>query len=57
MNENAFMMAGTAIAIFGVGLYIWDSRKENVMETYNNYRQVGSSKKKRNYKYTKTRKR
>jgi hypothetical protein len=57
MNENAFMIAGTAIAIFGVGLYIWDSRKENVIKTYNNYRQVGSSKKKRNYKNTKTIKR
>jgi hypothetical protein len=56
MNQNAFMMAGTAIAIFGVGLYIWDSRKEKMMETYNNYRQVGSSKK-RNYKNSKTRKR
>ena len=28
-NENTFIVAGTAIAIFGVGLYIWDSRKES----------------------------
>lgn len=25
-NENTFILAGTAIAIAGVGLYIWDSR-------------------------------
>jgi hypothetical protein len=28
-NEDAFMIAGTAIAIFGVGLYIWDTRKDS----------------------------
>ena len=25
-NESAFIIAGTAIAIGGVGLYIWDTR-------------------------------
>ena len=25
-NENTFMIAGTFIAIAGVGLYIWDTR-------------------------------
>jgi len=25
-NENTFMVAGTIIAIAGVGLYIWDTR-------------------------------
>ena len=25
-NENAFIIAGTAIAIGGVGLYLWDTR-------------------------------
>ena len=29
-NENAFMIAGTAIAIAGVGLYIWDTRKDSI---------------------------
>jgi hypothetical protein len=38
-NENAFMIAGTAIAIFGVGLYIYDTRKDKVVSTYNQYRQ------------------
>ena len=28
-DENAFMIAGTAIAILGVGLYIWDTRQES----------------------------
>jgi len=28
-NENAFVIAGTAIAIGGVGLYIWDTRKSS----------------------------
>lgn len=36
-NENAFMVAGTAIAIFGVGLYMWDTRKESVSNAYNKY--------------------
>ena len=36
-NENAFMIAGTAIAIFGVGLYMWDTRKESVSNAYNKY--------------------
>jgi hypothetical protein len=38
-NENAFMIAGTAIAIFGVGLYLYDTRKEKVVNAYNQYRQ------------------
>jgi hypothetical protein len=38
-NENAFMIAGTAIAIFGVGLYIYDTRKDKVVNSYNQYRQ------------------
>lgn len=25
-NENAFIIAGSAIAIGGVGLYLWDTR-------------------------------
>lgn len=29
-DENAFIIAGTAIAIAGVGLYIWDTRKDSV---------------------------
>ncbi len=29
-NENTFMLIGTAIAIFGVGLYIWDTRGDSV---------------------------
>lgn len=29
-DENAFMIAGTAIAIAGVGLYIWDTRKDSI---------------------------
>jgi len=29
-DENAFMIAGTAIAMFGVGLYIWDTRKDSI---------------------------
>jgi hypothetical protein len=43
-NTNGFILAGTAIAIFGVGLYIWDTRKDAVVNTYNQYRQAGGSK-------------
>jgi hypothetical protein len=28
-DEDAFIIAGTAIAIGGVGLYIWDTRKDS----------------------------
>lgn len=44
-NENAFMIAGAAIAIFGVGIYVWDTRKESVTNAYNQYRQVAGTKK------------
>ncbi len=29
-NTNTFLLAGTAITIAGVGLYIWDTRKETL---------------------------
>jgi hypothetical protein len=38
-NENTFMIAGSAIAMFGVGLYIYDTRKDRVVNAYNQYRQ------------------
>jgi len=52
-NENAFMIAGTAIAIAGVGLYIWDTRKDSIQTTasygYNslNQQRVGGSRRRR----------
>jgi hypothetical protein len=52
-NENAFMIAGTAIAIAGVGLYIWDTRKDSIQTAasygYNslNQQQVGGSRRRR----------
>jgi len=55
-NENAFMLAGTAIAIAGVGLYIWDTRKNSVVNTYNQYRQAGGSRRYRKNPHKKTRK-
>jgi hypothetical protein len=55
-DENAFIIAGTAIAIFGVGLYMWDTRKDSVMNTYNQYRQVGGSRRHRKKAHKKTRK-
>ena len=42
-DENAFMIAGTAVAMFGVGLYVYDTRKERVVNAYNQYRHVGGS--------------
>ncbi len=36
-NSSAFFIAGTAIAIFGVGLYIWDTRKDKVASAFNKY--------------------
>jgi len=33
-NTSAFMLAGTAIAILGVGLYIYDTRKGKLSNYY-----------------------
>jgi|688.fasta_scaffold614642_2 hypothetical protein len=33
-NNSAFMIAGTAIAIAGVGLYIWDTRGAPALSSY-----------------------
>jgi len=33
-NQSAFIIAGTAIAIAGVGLYIWDTRGKDVVSGY-----------------------
>lgn len=59
-NENAFIIAGTAIAIFGVGLYIWDTRGKSAAEqgyaqiqSYNQPRVGGSRRKRNNHKKTK----
>jgi hypothetical protein len=55
-DENAFMVAGTAIAILGVGLYIYDTRKDSVVNAYNQYRQVGGSRRHKKKAHKKTRK-
>lgn len=59
-NENAFMIAGTAIAIAGVGLYIWDTRGKSAVaegysqiQSYNQPRVGGSRRRKNNHKKTK----
>jgi len=55
-DENAFIIAGTAIAIFGVGLYIYDTRKDGVANAYNQYRQIGGSRRRIKKVHKKTRK-
>jgi hypothetical protein len=63
-NENAFMIAGTAIAILGVGLYIWDTRGDSFksaaaqgysrIQSYNQPRYGGSRRRRsNNHKKTK----
>ena len=32
-NQSAFIIAGTAIAIAGVGLYLWDTRGKNMLSS------------------------
>ena len=32
-NQGAFIIAGTAIAIAGVGLYLWDTRGKNMLSS------------------------
>ena len=63
-NENTFMMIGTAIAIGGVGLYLWDTRaKDAATHAYssykNNYQQpvVGGSTRRKKVSQKKTRRR
>jgi hypothetical protein len=55
-NENIFVLVGTAIAIAGVGLYLWDTRKNSVVNAFNQYRQVGGSRKYKIKSHKKTRK-
>ena len=55
-NENAFMIAASAIAILGVGLYMYDTRKDSVVNAYNQDRQVGGSIRHRKKAHKKTRK-
>ena len=58
-NENAFMLAGTSIAIFGVALYIWDTRKGSVLPSFAPPGQTGggsrSNRRKNSHKKTKRR--
>ena len=59
-DENAFMIAGTVIAIAGVGLYIWDTRKDSIQSAassgYNVVRQtrIGGSRRRRNNNHKNT---
>jgi len=55
-NENVFILVGTAIAIFGVGLYLYDTRKDNVVNAYNRYKLVGGSRRNIKKAHKKTRK-
>ena len=34
-DQSAFIIAGTAIAIAGVGLYIWDTRGKDLLSSSN----------------------
>jgi hypothetical protein len=38
-DEDAFMNATAAISIFGVALYIYDTRKESAKNAFNSYKQ------------------
>lgn len=54
-NENAFIIAGTAIAIGGVGLYLWDTRGSAVLSslspsTPQYTQQIAGKTKRRNHK-------
>lgn len=57
-NKTGFILAGTAVAIFGVGFYMWGRGKDADINNYNQYRQVGGSrrhKKRHNKTYKKGR--
>ena len=42
-NTRGFILAGTAIAIFGIGLYFWDNKDASASNNYSEYKQVGGS--------------
>ena len=49
-NTSDFILAGTAIAIGGVGLYIWDTRGSKLVSSYSStpsstYQSAGKSRK------------
>ena len=56
-DTTAFVIAGTAIAIGGVGLYLWDTRKDQVMSGMSSLKMTGGSRrcKRRHHKNTKKR--
>ena len=56
-DTTAFVIAGTAIAIGGVGLYLWDTRKDQVMSGLSSLNVTGGSRrcKRRHHKKTKKR--
>jgi hypothetical protein len=56
-NTSTFVIAGTAIAIAGVGLYLWDTRKDQVVAGLNSLKMTGGSRRhrKRCHKNTKRR--
>lgn len=64
-NENAFIIAGTAIAMAGVGLYLWDTRKDSIKGSISSLPGLGSGEpavggsrksKRKHHKHRKTRK-
>ena len=48
-NENAFIIAGTAIAIGGVGLYLWDTRGSAMASSLSSSTQQIAGKTKRKF--------
>ena len=64
-NTTAFTIAGTAIAVFGIGLYIWDTRKYKLSGTFtssgtnqytSSYSPVNTNTKSHYYRWIKTNK-
>jgi hypothetical protein len=42
-NTKGFILAGTAIAIFGIGLYFWDNKDDGASNNYSQEKQIGGS--------------
>ncbi len=51
-STKGFIFAGTAIAIFGIGLYFWDNKEVVAVNNYDQYKQGGSRRHKKRHNKT-----
>lgn len=53
-NTKGFILAGTAIAIFGIGLYFWDNKDTGAGAANNQYTPVVGGSRRQRKRHNKT---